>query len=112
LALRDREWLLNDGQTQNPSAHKLDSGTIYNRAGGFWICLSFKDHFLSRQTLISRFATFASLYRAASDIVTRVCMGLSQPRVVDELARLAEEVDDVTFRLQVEQLAARQEVQR
>jgi hypothetical protein len=39
-------------------------------------------------------------------------MGLSQPRVVDELARLAEEVDDVTFRLQVEQLAARQEVPR
>ena len=25
---------------------KLDSGTIYNRAEGFWICLSFKDRFL------------------------------------------------------------------
>jgi hypothetical protein len=41
---------LNDGRIQNPSVStKLDSGTIYNRAEGFWICLSFKDQFLSRR---------------------------------------------------------------
>jgi hypothetical protein len=49
MALRDREWLLNDGQIQNPSAQRLDSGTIYSHAEGFGICPSFKDHFLSRR---------------------------------------------------------------
>jgi hypothetical protein len=58
LALREREWLLNDGQIQNPGAQKLDSGTIPNRLEGFWICLSFKDRFLSCPNL----TTFSSLY--------------------------------------------------
>jgi hypothetical protein len=49
LALRDREWLLNDGQIQNPSAQKLDSGTIPNGLEGFWIRPSFKDPLLSRR---------------------------------------------------------------
>jgi hypothetical protein len=51
---------------QNPSAQSLDSGTIYNRAKGFWICSSFKDHYLFApcQTLLSRFATFSSPYVA------------------------------------------------
>jgi hypothetical protein len=44
LALRDRKWLLNDGQSQNPSV-KLDSGTIPNGLEGFWIRPSFKDFF-------------------------------------------------------------------
>jgi hypothetical protein len=32
-----------------PPGTKLDSGTIYNRAEGFWICPSFKDLFLPCQ---------------------------------------------------------------
>jgi hypothetical protein len=32
-----------------PLGTKLDSGTNYNSAEGFWIYLSFKDQFLSRR---------------------------------------------------------------
>jgi hypothetical protein len=32
-----------------PQGTKLDSGTIYNHAEGFWICPSFKGQFLSRR---------------------------------------------------------------
>jgi hypothetical protein len=39
------EWWTNP----KPLGTKLDSGTIYNRAEGFWICPSFRDHFLSRR---------------------------------------------------------------
>jgi hypothetical protein len=49
LALGDREWLLNDEKNPKPLGTKLDSGTIYNLAEGFWILPSFKDHFPSRR---------------------------------------------------------------
>jgi hypothetical protein len=49
FALRDREWLLIDGQNPKPLGTKLASGTIPNALEGFWICPSFKDPFLSRR---------------------------------------------------------------
>ena len=59
----DREWLLNDGQIQNPLAQSYIAARSFNRAEGFWICPSFKEIPISVApcpTLISRFATFSS----------------------------------------------------
>jgi hypothetical protein len=41
-----RNWMMDKSKAPR---HKVDGGTIYNRAEGFGICPSFKDHFLSRR---------------------------------------------------------------
>jgi hypothetical protein len=48
---------------------KLDSGTIYNRAEGFGICPSFKDHFPSRRA--KSFITIRNFFIAVSAGLSR-----------------------------------------
>ena len=44
-----REWLFNDGQIQSPLAQSQIAARFTIVPEGFWICPSFKDHFLSRR---------------------------------------------------------------
>jgi hypothetical protein len=80
LALGDRERLLNDGRIQQSLGTKLDGGTIYNRAEhDLQSCRGVLDSSIIQgpvsvapcQTLVSRFATFASQG-------PRTCMGAAR----------------------------------
>jgi hypothetical protein len=82
LALGDREWLLNDGQIQNPSAQSQIAAQSTIALRGVLDLSIIQGPFCVApcQTLISRFATFSSPYRSYPRASPSLCRRRRRPR--------------------------------